>query len=137
MVKVNHYLHRFCSTIYYLLHKSFITICYFQRLFQKAILNLHTFNHYTPTITPPLPALYHFKFSFSLLFSHSLGKTQNRTLTSIFILNPSSNFMDRQEQEAVQFFNEFMEQERPQTGGTSSSTAAVSSSQMETTTVPT
>src|ERR1044072_322202 len=45
--------------------------------------------------------------------------------------------MNRQEEEAVKYFQEYMEQEHRQIEGTASSTAAVSSSLMETTTVPT
>src|ERR1044072_379564 len=45
--------------------------------------------------------------------------------------------MNQQEEEIVKFFQEHMERERRQAEGTASPTAAVSSSPMETTTVPT
>src|ERR1044072_2101600 len=122
MVKINHYLHRFCSIIYYLHYFSTVIFLISSKVIH--VLPLYTHDHKPTTNTLLFQIL---KPLSSLFYSHFLCKTQNRTLTSIFILNPSSKMMNRQQEETVKYFQEFMEQERRQTDVAGSSSAAASS----------
>src|ERR1044072_7891458 len=102
----------------------------FLLFFYQWLFHLHMSTTISPTITIPLPTLYSFQTHKAFFLPQFLSKPNLTRKPPSSSLHSQSkiNLLNPQQEEIVKYFQEYMQEERRQADGTSSSTTVTLSS---------